>query len=122
MTTIAQELTEKVKKKYGVSSNYAVSKITGVSEAKLSTYKSRNLTLTPDDARLFAVALDLQLDKLIVKAALEKAKNPETLKELKKLTAGYSIALAGLIAFAPVQEARASGSFNLTPDIHYAKF
>jgi len=71
------ELLEAVKAKRGITSDYALAKVLGVTQQAVSSYRSGNSIINDDVCLSVASILDLQPIFVIAQANAERAKTPE---------------------------------------------
>ena len=117
---------EELKTKRNLPSDYAISKLLGVSHTRVSNYRVGRSHF--DDEMALKVAELLEIDPAEVLAAMqaERTKCPQAKEVWKRLSESLAASvLVGLFTvFAPVEQADASTGFNAdkegSPAIHYA--
>jgi len=88
---------DQIKKSQGISSDYAVSKLLGVSRQTLSKYKAGRSTLDSDVCLKVAEILDISPFEILANIKASKSKKPEVAKKWADLARSASSTAAGVI-------------------------
>ena len=94
------EYLEAVKIRRGITSDYALAKVLGVTQSAVSSYRTGNSRINDDVALTIAEILGLHPIEVIAQANAERAKTPEQRQRwssvMEKFSASFETLISGL--------------------------